>query len=83
MEAGGAYRHLLPAGRTLTALAIRGNGSWNENDGDQNRHSFQHKDFMLLTTDTDKEVTLQAGDETLRMIIIEAPTEVDYPLYRK
>jgi redox-sensitive bicupin YhaK (pirin superfamily) len=83
IAAGNAYRHVLPAGRSLAALAIRGNGSWVVDGQDQAGQSFQHKDFMLLSTDADQEVTLQSGDETLRMIIIEAPTEVDYPLYRK
>lgn len=86
MDPGNVCELTIPGGRTLTALAIRGNGSWLEQGAGEAKQAtaFQQKDFMLLTADSQSRVELQAdGSAALRVILIEVPTEVDYPLYPK
>lgn len=81
LAAGAVYTHTVPAGRTLAALAIRGEGSWTHKNGEV---SFDHRDFSVLEAEADQsaEVRLNAADG-LRIILIEVPTTVDYPLYQK
>ncbi|MGO4270924.1 pirin family protein [Paenibacillus sp. TAF58] len=83
LEPGSQYEHSLPSGRTLAALAIRGNGRW-EAKKDNLTVNFQHKDFSVLSTEIAGEAILMADiDQKLRMILIEVPTKTDYPLYPK
>ncbi|MFK7694895.1 pirin family protein [Paenibacillus sp. HJGM_3] len=84
MGAGANYTHPIAAGHTLTALAIRGHGTWAKSDEGGDPKPFEHKDFILGAVDADSEVVLRTtGGETLRLILIEVPTTVDYPLYRR
>ncbi|UUZ82740.1 pirin family protein [Paenibacillus sp. P26] len=84
VSAGGTFRHTIAAGHTLTALAIRGGGTWSGTDEHTASTAFQHKDFMLLRADQDTDVKLEAtGEESLRVILIEVPTVTDYPLIPK
>lgn len=74
----------IPPGRSLAALAIRGNGFWFDHKGDGESTAFRHKDFMVLRSENGVDALLQADqNHLLRMIMIEVPTEVDYPLYPK
>lgn len=85
IEPGKSYRQTVQAGHSLTALAIRGEGEWSI-EGAGETAAFAHKTFTILEEDagTDSEVTaVAAGDEKARLILIEVPTTVDYPLYRK
>ncbi|MFE5323979.1 pirin family protein [Paenibacillus sp. NPDC056579] len=81
LAAGASYTHTLPAGRSLAALAIHGEGRWAYEDGEA---SFHHKDFTVLEAGAEQasEVRLHS-DGGVRIIAIEVPTEVDYPLYQK
>ncbi|MUG73464.1 pirin family protein [Paenibacillus validus] len=82
LEPGASYTHTIPGGRTLTALTIRGQGAWTQANGSDT--AFNHQDFMTMRADQPTEVTLKAGDnDKLRMIWIEVPTQVAYPLYPK
>jgi redox-sensitive bicupin YhaK (pirin superfamily) len=79
-----SYTHTIPSGYTLTALAIRGHGVWMNSDAVGKETGFNHKDFILGAARTDTEVELRnTGAETMRLILIEVPTSVGYPLYRK
>ncbi|AFH65142.2 pirin family protein [Paenibacillus caseinilyticus] len=84
LEPGRLLRHPLPAGRTLTALAVRGGGSWHAADAPEKAGSFREKDFVLLHSHKDAEavVTADAGGR-LRLLLIEVPSSVDYPLHPK
>ena len=44
---------------------------------------FAHKDFVIVQSGQGGEVAIQALDSDLRIFLIEVPTEVDYPLFRK
>ncbi|MCS7460265.1 pirin family protein [Paenibacillus doosanensis] len=85
LSAGKTYRHRLAAGRALAGLAIRGDGGWSLGKaGQSSLVSFAHKDFSVLGADAgETEEALLTTDIGLRMILIEAPVQVDYPLYPK
>lgn len=88
IQPGQVYTHPVSAGRTLTALAIRGDGTWtNGNGGSDEKVSttaFHHKDFIVARTEVSLETVIQAaGQSPLRLILIDVPTKVDYPLYPK
>ncbi|MFH5181932.1 pirin family protein [Paenibacillus sp. TAB 01] len=85
---GSTYRHSLQAGKVLAALAIRGDGgAWTaagDMAGTVTPVSFQNKDFSVLEAEgTAASELLLTADSKLRMILIEVPAEVDYPLYKK
>ncbi|MBO8164018.1 MAG: pirin family protein [Brevibacillus sp.] len=81
VQPGKLYRHPLAGGRSLAALAIEGSGTWLTNGGET---SFRERDFILLHASGGSEPVLKAPDENgLRLILIDVPTEVDYPLYPK
>lgn len=76
---GATYGYSLSPNRTLAGLAIRGNGGViNELDV-----SFDNKDFIIIQSEKVETFTIHPKGEELRMLLIEIPTEVDYPLYRK
>ncbi|RCW41756.1 pirin family protein [Paenibacillus prosopidis] len=78
---GNVYTHSLSPNRTLAGLAIRGDGSYSA-AADQ-VVSFKHKDFVIVQSSEGGEITIRAEGQGLRIVLIEVPTEVDYPLYRK
>ncbi|MDT3428603.1 redox-sensitive bicupin YhaK (pirin superfamily) [Paenibacillus forsythiae] len=83
--AGARYVQKVPAGYTLTALAIRGQGTWAEPGSPEESVSFQHKDFIKKAVEADAEVEIMnsSDQDMLRLIMIKVPTKVDYPLYPK
>jgi redox-sensitive bicupin YhaK (pirin superfamily) len=81
MEGDAEYSHIIRAGYSLAALAIRGGGAVTDS---QTKHPFDPKDFVIIHADEgDASVQLQASENPLRIIMIEVPTKVDYPLYRQ
>lgn len=83
---GGEYRRKLAAGRSLALLAIRGNGRLERTDDTSPSVLVGHKDFVVIDADSDsgEDFVLRAGEDgELRLIAIEVPTKVDYPLYNK
>ena len=78
---GTVYTHSLAPNRTLAGLAIRGDGAFSLDTNEPTR--FAHKDFVIVQSGQGGEVAIQALDQDLRIFLIEVPTEVDYPLYRK
>lgn len=84
LSAGNKYSYAIPPRRTLTTLAIRGQGTFKEDTdiGESEAITYRHKDFILIPTDSETLLTIQADEsEDSRLIIIEVPTEVDYPRY--
>ncbi|MEK4563786.1 pirin family protein [Alkalihalobacillus sp. FSL R5-0424] len=79
IKSGAVYSHTLSPNRTLAGLAIRGNGGMINDLGD----SFENKDFFIIQSEKDETYTFKTNEKALRMVLIEIPTEVDYPLYRK
>lgn len=79
IENGATYKHVLSSNRTLAGLAIRGNGAVME----EREVPFENKDFVVIQSEKDETITLQSTGEELRILLIEVPTQVEYPLYRK
>ncbi|MCQ6280802.1 pirin family protein [Bacillus sp. EB600] len=78
---GTVYTHSLSQKRILAALAIRGDGAFSLDTNGITR--FEHKDFVVVDSGQGGEVAIQALDKDLRIFLIEVPSEVDYPLFRK
>ncbi|AJY75354.1 pirin family protein [Paenibacillus beijingensis] len=84
VNSGAQYRHQVPAGYTLTALAIRGQGTWGESGASKPPVPFQHKDFILAAAESETVIEMtNPGEEIMRLILIKVPTTVSYPLYPK
>jgi redox-sensitive bicupin YhaK (pirin superfamily) len=77
-EPGTAYTYALNKNRLLSCLVIRGSGKVGSDQ------PISHKDYVVIKPETDESITLQAADDQpMRVLCIEVPAEVDYPLYRK
>lgn len=84
VSGGAGYEHTVPAGYTLTALAIRGDGAWGEAGAAKQPIPFHHKDFIVGYADSDTTVEITNPNEgMLRLILIKVPTTVSYPLQPK
>jgi quercetin 2,3-dioxygenase len=79
LKNGATYKYVLSPNRTLAGLSIRGNGGVI----DELEVSFENKDFIILQSEIGEGFTIQPKVENLRMLLIEIPNEVDYPLCRK
>jgi redox-sensitive bicupin YhaK (pirin superfamily) len=82
VEEGATYVHRLLPNRTLGGLSIRGTGGSFMIAGQEPVH-FVNKDFAIAQTEHEEDIIIRAAGETLRIFLIEVPTEVDYPLYNK
>lgn len=82
IEPGASYIHRILPNRTLAGLAIRGNRGYFLVSG-QDPVSFKNKDFAIVQSEQKCEIEIRAEVEKLRIFLIEVPTEVDYPLYKK
>ncbi|SIS14819.1 hypothetical protein SAMN05878482_12215 [Peribacillus simplex] len=78
---GTVYIHSLSSNRTLAGLAIRGDGDFSLDTNEPTR--LAEKDFSIVQSEQGGDVTIQALNKDFRIFLIEVPTEVDYPLYRK
>ncbi|MCH5585775.1 pirin family protein [Shimazuella sp. AN120528] len=78
LSSSSTYEHLVPEGYVLATLALRGTGSWKEDDWTY----FQERDFIVLEADEQRIYQLKTDSE-LRMIFIQVPSKTDYKLYPK
>jgi redox-sensitive bicupin YhaK (pirin superfamily) len=77
---GNIYSKTIDSNRSLAILAFEGNGEINANN--QDSVYFHEKNFIVLDSDKNSKVTFKAKGQ-LRLIMIEVPTNVDYPVYNK
>jgi quercetin 2,3-dioxygenase len=82
VEPGAAYVHRLLPNWTLAGLAIRGDGGSFCTSG-QEPVSFKNKDFAIVQGEQEGEINIRANGEKHRIFLIEIPSEVEYPLYKK
>ncbi|SDX49913.1 pirin family protein [Paenibacillus sp. CF384] len=82
IEPGASYIHPIVPKRTFAALAIRGAGGSIVSAG-QDTATFENKDFVIVQSEQEGEVSIRTDGEKLRIFVIEVPTEVEYPLYKK
>ena len=77
---GQAYRYRLEAGRRLAGVILAGSGAGEAAGGDP--APVMAHDFAVAAADEAATLVLSAGpDEPLRMVLIDVPAAVDYPLY--
>ncbi|MGA9287715.1 MAG: pirin family protein [Anaerobacillus sp.] len=69
------YIHSIEKGRSVSILILNGRGSLSKNE-------FDAKDFWVIQADKLNSIEIHATEST-RMIVIDVPSTVDYPLYRK
>lgn len=83
VNGGAVYRHSVPEGYTLTALAIRGQGTWAAGAPVQPA-VFRHQDFVVAAAREESEaIVANTGEGALRLILIQVPTNAGYPLFPK
>jgi len=82
IDAGAKYKHIIPRGYSVATLVIRGNGSLVDVKN-VDMKKIDHKDFIVIDASDESEVIFQTQDEEMRIFMIQVPTQVDYPLYRK
>lgn len=81
IAAGKGHRWTLGAGRSLAAVAVSGSGTW---QGGPAPVAVQARDFTVVHAAEAGTLAAEAdAGEPLRLVCIEVPTTVDYPLYRK
>lgn len=85
IPAGKSYAKELPAGYAHAVVIVEGNGSVAEKATVSENHTPATKgDFVVLSSEESSTAIYQAStDAPLRLVLIQVPTEVDYPLYRK
>jgi quercetin 2,3-dioxygenase len=82
VDAGHTYRFELEAGQALAAMTVSGKGYWSGVD-DDDKIKVESRDFVLSEARETTPVVLRAHDAAaLRVVLVETPLEVDYPLYR-
>ncbi|WP_139991709.1 pirin family protein [Paenibacillus paridis] len=78
------YVHTIPEGYSMATLAIRGNGELCMPAETGGVASFDHKDFAVIeSVDRAETIRLASKQSELRVIAIQLPTQVDYPLYQR
>ncbi|MCU7713155.1 pirin family protein [Priestia sp. JV24] len=74
-----SYQLTLTPNRTIAGLAIRGDGGKIV----QQELSFDKKDFIIIQSEKTETITIKPKGDSLRIVFIEIPTQVEYPLYPK
>jgi redox-sensitive bicupin YhaK (pirin superfamily) len=83
LPAGQAMPYEVQEGNALAAVVVQGKGSVRQ-AGENRWETLQKGDFVVVTAEDASEAIFQADEaENLRIVWIEVPVEVDYPLYRK
>jgi redox-sensitive bicupin YhaK (pirin superfamily) len=80
VQSGETYTHNLDINRSLAILVFEGNGELLT--ANNKSVPFSKKDFIVVDSNLKDKLTLEFGDKT-RLIAIEVPTKVDYPVYPK
>ncbi|WP_314304327.1 pirin family protein [Brevibacillus parabrevis] len=81
IPAGKAFSLELPAGYAHAVVVVEGSGN---TFGSEQSAAANTGDFVVVSTEAAETITYQAKDDApLRLVLIQVPLEVDYPLYRK
>ncbi|WP_138754611.1 pirin family protein [Paenibacillus sinopodophylli] len=84
LEEGTEYTFTIPEGYAAAVLAIRGDGLWSFGAEGASRAIFKQKDFTVLEAQGQAElIQLVIGDKQARLIFIQVPVQVEYPLYQR
>ncbi|MGG1660411.1 pirin family protein [Brevibacillus sp. NRS-1366] len=82
---GQSYSLSLPAGYAHCVVVVSGTGTISEEGNEAAGFKTANKsDFVVISAeDSSTAVYHASADAPLRLVLIQVPTEVDYPLYRK
>ncbi|MED4782600.1 pirin family protein [Brevibacillus choshinensis] len=85
IPAGHSYSVSLPAGYAHAVVVVEGNGLVGSNpDHLTEAQSMKTGDFVVASAEVEGNTIYQATEAApLRIVLIQVPTDVDYPLYRK
>lgn len=85
IPAGSSYSLDLPSGYAQATVVVAGSGIVGDADSSQsNAAPVKKGDFIVTTSQADSTVHYQASEhEPLRLVLIQVPVEVEYPLYPK
>ena len=85
IPAGSSYSPHLPAGYAHASVVVTGSGTVYDPASTQSKPAaVKQSDFVVTTSETDSTICYQASEhEPLRLVLIQVPVEVEYPLYRK
>ena len=83
IQPGHSYRRELATDRTLAMMVIDGKGVLVD-ETNLSKHYLEPRYFAVVHAGETGAVSIQAeADSSLRIALIEVPSKVDYPLYRK
>jgi redox-sensitive bicupin YhaK (pirin superfamily) len=84
LKAGGVYERPIREGNSLAVVVVEGSGTC-KSDLSPEASSFKARDFVVISPDAIglQTVSFESSGESVRLIMIEVPVQVDYPLYRK
>ncbi len=69
------YRFKIEKGKYFSSLCVEGEGIW------ENSEAFVKREFTVIETEEASKVTINTGDDGVRIFVIEVPQKVDYLLY--
>ena len=79
VDPGASYSVKVPAHHALASVVIEGGGTWSGESLDEDK-SVGPRDFALLKSGGDAELSMMAGSEKTRLLNVITPIGVDYPL---
>ncbi len=80
---GHGYRRDLSADRTVAMMVINGEGTLSD-ETDTEKHDLRPRYFAVVHAGRDGSMAIRADQPVpLRLVMIEVPAEVEYPLYQK
>jgi redox-sensitive bicupin YhaK (pirin superfamily) len=79
IEPGASYSVAVPAHHALASVVITGGGTW-RGDALHEEKVVGDRDFALLKSGSDVELSLAAGSQKMRLLNVITPIQVDYPL---
>ena len=81
VDAGQTVDSPLPENHAITAMTVSGKGYWHTDDSEKLK--VESRDFAVIESPQALDLKLEANAGTdLRVVLIETPLEVEYPLYR-
>lgn len=85
IPSGQLYSLSLPAGYAHSVVVISGTGTVSQEGNEAaESNAVQKGDFVVISAEENSTAVYHAqADAPLRIVLIQVPTEVDYPLYRK
>jgi len=82
IASGSSFTKKIDSGWSMTAVVIEGQGQWSTSSGETIETSGE--DFVVAQSKAGGELTIQStGDKPLWIMVVDVPTDPEYPLYDK